>query len=1450
MLHKQVVAFMKMFAEVKGMQQLYKHKLLLVIFFSFLSNSDTTIAQLSLRCIAQFKLPFVVPYLEYLKGMLVKDSQREVLTKFKLSRDQGDIDVEHRNNLCPLIQRLLFGRLSAHGSGSKSSKDSPAVRRAAIISFLDGLDAANGEMDYFVYMMVRPFIPVSVDMNITGFTYENWNNHIRNMIQQVLLLTSVEEIACVPSQRLEGFLNLLQEVIKKLGFGVLKFVPVFVKIILCILDHLESLRKMSNDGSERSHKEEVDEDGEQTQQESGPNRVGKIRSLCFLRLSDILSQFADANDIPWPAKYMWRIIKPALELLPNSIMSASNPPSLLVLLETLSSHPNLITLLAKDECSIVTVFTCLSSVSKVKVADSILRFIDNLLTEGGLYDPLEDIRKVGSDDRIGITLIRKHVDLLVSHFTMRLKNSQEDDNKNTHSASKELSILCRVTLLVSTEERDLKKSTDTIATLCNLLIPFLDFGRKFNEKTQLDVLGILRSVLPNIGHDSAITHLQTFSRLLGPNKSNSGIKLLELRQGIIECIGAIAQNPSENLSALQNVVNLLLNLNASNPKHVDEWDFDRILPVLNGLGNTSSEYSWHSLSKSLDTTASGLQILMPIIYCCFHLLHDPDGILSRGAAKALNVLVSLAATERATNPSWQRLVETSLMACIRMGIKTHNISVRKSFIFLLSRVAINFMDVKTSGFCSDLCVLIREDEPELDFFLNITHVQIHRRSRALGRLRKLLVGFSSPDDCVISSHSLTNFLLPLALHPIYECQKKEEEPYAMEAIATVGAIAKLLPWGKYQNVLWTALMQVPRHESQERYIFAMISNIIDAFYFSIDVPHDAPHDGSNLEELDENENEGCYIWKQLDKKLIPTVERYLMKKTVDRDGAKNESLRAPVALALTKLFMKLPRRIFELKFPRLLIAICQALKNRDSDERDIARKTLAQVAITVDRKYLSDILRELAVSLTEGFKLHVRIATLHSILISLSKTYEPPDNKVSFMPSFDCCVPAMMDMIQQDLFGTASDMRGIESTKKRLVKEAGGAKSLDSLEIISRIILFNPSTVDQTQNYSSVHALVEPFLARLDDPEVSSAIIGKVKEALSRVVIGISQNSSVSPDEMFPFVYSTLSPYISSGKDLPEDGDMTDESDNEDTKDLEVSRTNSLSKKITSRKENKSSVLKVFNWAPSQLKIAKDNQDAYQKKLKEKLEQRKVQDGANAPKLTGSSRYDILRSKGKDLNSPAISCAISFGLGLLHSHLKKKISECSVSITDPLVKILYTFVKDSKDDNAVLLSLKCLQVLLRLDLPSVPKYRGHLAECILKIISKMSCNTQNEMVQSCFKILTLLLSSDKNSALEFLGGQANVPKSTSNPAFDGGNVFNKSQMQVLISILQSALTDAEHHNATFGVIKAVTSRRYISPEYYDLMDKILEMTVQSQKLTVRQVSCRIFWLHFSKKSSR
>jgi hypothetical protein len=121
------------------------------------------------------------------------------------------------------------------------------------------------------------------------------------------------------------------------------------------------------------------------------------------------------------------------------------------------------------------------------------------------------------------------------------------------------------------------------------------------------------------------------------------------------------------------------------------------------------------------------------------------------------------------------------------------------------------------------------------------------------------------------------------------------------------------------------------------------------------------------------------------------------------------------------------------------------------------------------------------------------------------------------------------------------------------------------------------------------------------------------------------------------------------------------------------------------------------------------------------------------------------------------------------------------------------------------------------------------------------------MVQSGFKTLTLLLGANRSRAIEYLENTDTLKLSNGREKEQNEReknaILNKGQMSVLVSILQSALTDAEHHNATFGVIKTITARQFISPEYYDLMETIMKMTVQSQKPTMRQVCVQCVYVY-------
>lgn len=515
----------------------------------------------------------------------------------------------------------------------------------------------------------------------------------------------------------------------------------------------------------------------------------------------------------------------------------------------------------------------------------------------------------------------------------------------------------------------------------------------------------------------------------------------------------------------KNVAHAVADLNAASTSYVDEHNFDRMLPVLNGLGSSSEaeKTSWRALSmvsggeishlsndpKPLDDT----RVLQPLIYTCFHMLYDSDGVVSRASNNALKCLVATSSEIVSSNPGrendmnqnpWVKLVETVVVPCLKVGITTKEIATRRIFVLLLSHVARHFIGCKSVHLYGDLRCLIRDDDQDLDFFLNVTHVQLHRRARAFTRLRRILSDHKDPADQppLFSEQSLGNVLLPLAMHPVYEYKSKDDEAHALEAIATVGEICTLLPWSKYNTTLQSVLNNLPRYPDQERFLIAMLCAIIDAFHFSVDTGTEGSDDGvQSVQSMPGNavsisklysanyycstsvppliqcdsKSTSSQVWRTLKNRIIPKVESFMVKEKVDKHGSKNKSIRSSVVLALMKLFQKLPIHIFESDLPKLVTVVCNALKNKDSNERDIARETLSKMVVGLDMKYLPLILSELSVSLSEGYKLHVRSATLHSLLVAIAKASQPNESKDdnSSLSFFDRCVPAMLDLIHQ-----------------------------------------------------------------------------------------------------------------------------------------------------------------------------------------------------------------------------------------------------------------------------------------------------------------------------------------------------------------------------------------------------------------------------------------------------
>ena len=111
-------------------------------------------------------------------------------------------------------------------------------------------------------------------------------------------------------------------------------------------------------------------------------------------------------------------------------------------------------------------------------------------------------------------------------------------------------------------------------------------------------------------------------------------------------------------------------------------------------------------------------------------------------------------------------------------------------------------------------------------------------------------------------------------------------------------------------------------------------------------------------------------------------------------------------------------------------------RRRRLEEVDLSRKLFAHPYNWPWLNCFEDCLEQL---ISEGYQLHVHSAALYSFLLALSERNAGPGYLSAEYPQykiFSLCIPSVMDLIQQDIFESASDIKEVEGVKKRLIKEA------------------------------------------------------------------------------------------------------------------------------------------------------------------------------------------------------------------------------------------------------------------------------------------------------------------------------------------------------------------------------------------------------------------------------
>ena len=115
-------------------------------------------------------------------------------------------------------------------------------------------------------------------------------------------------------------------------------------------------------------------------------------------------------------------------------------------------------------------------------------------------------------------------------------------------------------------------------------------------------------------------------------------------------------------------------------------------------------------------------------------------------------------------------------------------------------------------------------DPEADFFENIRHIQLHRRTKALRKLAAVVSSSSSlslssaPEGTPLSNGSIMSFLLPLASQVVFTPSGNVEQNLKAEAVSVIGAVASRLGWNAYSSLLRHYLRQLPKRSDIQKTI--------------------------------------------------------------------------------------------------------------------------------------------------------------------------------------------------------------------------------------------------------------------------------------------------------------------------------------------------------------------------------------------------------------------------------------------------------------------------------------------------------------------------------------------------------------------------------------------------------------------------------------------------------
>ncbi|XP_048334306.2 uncharacterized protein LOC107422300 isoform X3 [Ziziphus jujuba] len=1042
-----------------------------------LDENDAEVQMKVLDCLSVWKDNFLLPYEQHLKNLSSSDSFREELTTWSLSRESHQIEEHHRAYLLPLVIRILMPKVRKLKKRA-SRKHSSVNFRKAVLGFIAQLDV--DELPLFFTLLIKPLQIIFVGSDGTSDWY--WDSAIISIEKfralNFLKHFSVDSITALSWKKRYGFLHVIEDILGV--FDELRVRPFLDFLMGCVVRILGSCTcnldiakgcsssVENHSGANMTLLEQDSAAQNMFLTSSAQKQFKDLRSLCLKIVSFVLNKYEDHD---FGCEF-WDLFFNSIETLVDGFkkegFSGEKPSSLFSCFIVMTKSDNLVPLLYRKDNLVPDIFSFLTVPSASEaIITGVLKFIENLLILDNELDEEESaVRKV----------LLPNVDALISNLQCFFLSDSAIKRKLVKSPGEtELRIFNLLSKYI--------KDPPSARKFVDILLPFITKGVE-NLDVCLGAIEVVRYMIPISGKEMTRIILNAISPLFVAIDRAKRSSLCDL----VDTLAVV--DPSVRILA-----ELVHELNATSAMELDDLDYDTI------------QKAYQKITVDFFYTIKDDQALVILSHCvhdmkvrelmpsAFNSLVEFVKFSALILGKEVNDNHDMPHTSRVSDDGWwtkaciQRMISKILLKHMGNTMKGGDTFVWKEWIKLLNEM-VKKLPQKSFNSLKALC----DEDPEMDFFNNIIHVQKHRVARALLRFKNVI-----NSSCI--SEDITNkVFIPLYFNLLFDEGKQEHVKNA--CIEALASISRDMDWKSYYSLLTRCFSEMAMNPDKQKILVRLICSILDQFHFSEakDSCDNASDSGTKatgsslMLQVSSDSAMASEIQTCLHKVVLPKIQKLL-----DSDSGR---VNVNINLAALKILKVLPGDIMDSQLPTIVHRISNFLKNRLESIRDDARSALAACLKELGLEYLQFIVKVLRTTLKRGFELHVLGYTLNSILSKFLST--PVTGKL------DYCLEDLLSVVESDILGDVSEEKEVEKIASKM-KETRKRMSFETLKLIAQSVTFKTHAME----------LLSPVTSNLQkhlNPKVKT----KLESMLNSIALGIECNPSVNQTDLFIFVYGLV----------------------------------------------------------------------------------------------------------------------------------------------------------------------------------------------------------------------------------------------------------------------------------------------------------------------------------------